>query len=69
MIIICPSHRRAMYEFERFIDLSEPFVREVNRKQLTVKLNGGYEYRFMSEQNSAEKLKGTHTDYMFIDVF
>lgn len=68
-IVMCPSRKRAMYEFGKFLYKNEPFVENVNRRNLTVKLTNGYEYRFESEQCSAEKLKGLHYDYIFIDGF
>lgn len=68
-IVMCPSRRRAMYEFGRFLYKNEPFIESANRRNLTVKLTNGCEYRFESEQCSTEKLKGLHSDYMFIDGF
>lgn len=68
-IVMCPSRRRAMYEFGRFLYKNEPFVESANRRNLTVKLTNGFEYRFENEQGSDERLKGLRFDYMVIDEF
>lgn len=68
-IIFCQSHRRATYEFDEFVKANKPLIENLNHRLLRVKLSNGFEYQFMSEQESEQKLKGTHADEMYIDGF
>ena len=67
-IVICPTLRRAFYEWNRLADTYPDMWVDVCRNPMSLTSKYGVKYIFHSE-NETYKLRGYHADFISIDEF
>ena len=65
-IVLCPTLRRAFYEWHRLADTYPDMWVNVCRKPMSLTSKMGVKYIFCSD-NETDKLKGFHADFTSID--
>ena len=67
VIILCPTFRRAVYEWERLAEL--PLWAKVNKPQLTLTSIFGNTWKFVVETEGQRGLRGYHGEIISVDDF
>lgn len=65
-IVLCPTLRRAFYEWHRLVNAYPDMWTDVCRKPMSLTSIYGVKYIFRSE-NETDKLRGLHVDIISID--
>lgn len=67
IIVMCPTVKRARYEFDQFCSFYESII--TNKKLYETTLVNGQKIMFRGETEEQKVLRGTHADIITIDEF
>ena len=67
IIVMCPTVKRARYEFDRFCNFYDSIIQ--TRKLYETTLVNGQKIIFRGETEGQRVLRGTHADIITIDEF
>ena len=65
VIILCPTVRRAVYEWERLAQL--PFWMAISKSKLTLTSIFGNTWKFVGETEGQRGLRGYHAEIISVD--
>ena len=69
IVIMSPTVKRAVYEWEAFLSKWSMIIKKTNRANLYVELLNGYKIYFKGETEGQRALRGLHADIISVDEF